>query len=154
MSTTTLHSLCQDAREDMMTRLWDDPTMTDHEREDVANEVAAAWVPVYNATLLEVAASDVLVAVDTPDMGPGDTPLDTISRNIYEALRQACAEAIRDWHEERDEWLDDAYAYAQAALQELSGNYPHITFDMDGAEIDDYGNATVEVRFTVQREED
>ncbi len=68
--------------------------------EDMIHEWADSHVPVYTTDLMELAASDIALATDEPEVGPGfdgsPTPVNIIVANVYERL----------WRAASNEWID------------------------------------------------
>ena len=58
--------------------------------EDGLHEIADSLVPVYTSDLMSLAADNICLATDTPDIGPafgGDpTPVNIVAANVYEWL--------------------------------------------------------------------
>jgi len=80
----------------------------DAEPSDVAHEIADSWVPVYTYDIMQLAADNLCLATDEPELGPAfggqPTPVNIIAANIYEALHEAAWEVIRELEaEEEDE---------------------------------------------------
>ena len=71
----------------------------DADPSDVAFEVAEGLVPVYTGDLLEMAADNYSLAVDTPELGPAfdgsPTPVNIIAANVFERLNAEAWEVIR-----------------------------------------------------------
>lgn len=71
--------------------------------EDTITEYVDSSVPVYNSTLLELAASNNSLALDEPEILAFDgtaTPINAIAGNIYERLSEVANE---EWESIKDE---------------------------------------------------
>ena len=85
----------------------------DHDADpsDVAHDVADSCTPVYNSTILQLAADNVnALALEAPDCIAFDgspTPVNIIAGNIYEALYQEAFEAAEKAIEELGDGDED-----------------------------------------------
>ena len=68
--------------------------------DDMIHEMADSHVPVYTTVLMNLAASDIGLATDEPEIGPAHdgtpTPVNIITANVYERL----------WRAASNEWVD------------------------------------------------
>ncbi len=66
--------------------------------EDILHEIADTSVPVYTSSLMDMAADNIGLAVDEPELGPAfdgsPTPVNIIAANVFEALQQV---AYEEW---------------------------------------------------------
>ncbi len=71
-----------------------------NEPHDRIHEMADSHVPVYTASLMELAADDISIATDVPELGPAfdgeATPVNIIAANVYEAIQAALFEHAND----------------------------------------------------------
>ncbi len=76
--------------------------------DDRIMEIVDSSVPIYTATLMEMAADNISLAVDEPEVGPAfdgsPTPVNIVAANVYEALMEA---AFDEWRTIEDERADD-----------------------------------------------
>jgi len=60
---------------------------------DVIHEIADGWTPLYTSDLMELAADNIRLATDEPELGPAfdgnPTPVNIVAANVYEALTAA-----------------------------------------------------------------
>ncbi len=123
--TETLRSIIESAEESLTERLEEqDGDINDRIRflddpSEVIHEIADSAVPVYNYTLLHIAANDNEVALTEPEIGPAfdgsPTPVNIIAANIYEAITNALHEEARRLHDE----LVDAKAFCDACVEDF-----------------------------------
>ena len=77
------------------------------EPHDAIHEIADGAVPVYTGDLMELAANNLELATNTPELGPAfdgePTPVNIIAANVFEAVEAALWQAHRDIREEREE---------------------------------------------------
>jgi hypothetical protein len=83
---TTLKELVDNAVEELKDyglNSWDEP-------HDAISEIADSSVPIYNYDIIQLAAENLELATDEPDIGPAfdgsPTPVNIIAANIYEYL--------------------------------------------------------------------
>lgn len=92
------------ARESVRDAFGYDPEYV-HDLHDLAHEVADSCVPVYTDQLLELAADNYNLAVDTPELGPAydgaPTPINIIAANVYERLYEVAWDEIRKLGKEK-----------------------------------------------------
>jgi len=78
--------------------------------EDRCHEIADSSVPVYTATLMELAAGDVNLAHAEPECGPAfdgeATPVNIIAANVYERLSNAANDELREYQEDMEDALE------------------------------------------------
>lgn len=67
---------------------------------DTIHEIADSGIPIYNATLLELAANDNELALSEPELGPAfdgtATPINIIAANVFEAIEAALWDRVRE----------------------------------------------------------
>ena len=105
-----LHELVNDAIAEL--RDWREDNPTSDEPHDAIHEIADTSVPVYTGDLLRLAAENLHLAVDDPELGPANgcnfdgtnSPVNIIAANVYEHIEAALWEA---WQEMLDEEDDD-----------------------------------------------
>lgn len=77
---------------------------------DIIHEVVDGCVPVYNSTLLELAANTPDLALNEPELGPAfdgsATPINIIAANVFEALEADIYEYAKELEVEFQEKLD------------------------------------------------
>lgn len=75
---------------------------------DAAHELADSMVPVYTGELMELAAEDIDLATDEPEIGPAfdgsPTPVNIVAGNVYDRLY---AIAYEELHHRLDKEEDD-----------------------------------------------
>lgn len=102
----TLDSLVADAVEEL--RQWQTDHPDESEPHDAIHEIADTAVPVYTGDLLRLAAENLQLATDEPELGPAfdgtPTPVNIIAANVFEHIEQALWAA---WQEMLDEEADD-----------------------------------------------
>ena len=113
----TLYTVLDGARQDLKER-FDDlvsdekprdaadlEALSDEYRHDTVFEVADSHVPIYTYDLLMLAADQLTLATDEPELGPAfdgsPTPTNIIAANVFERIEQ-------DLHEYWQELLDAA----------------------------------------------
>ncbi|KKM21438.1 hypothetical protein LCGC14_1635380 [marine sediment metagenome] len=83
-----------------------------NEPHDTIHEIADGSVPVYNATLLAVAAESNEVALLEPEIGPAfdgtPTPINIIAANIFEAIKAELWEEAQRIVDEMEEEQSDS----------------------------------------------
>ena len=89
------------AIEELKERLQDSP---DDDEGDLIHEIADSHVPIYNYNILQMAAENLSLAVDEPELGPAfdgsPTPINIIAANIFEAIEQELWDKLEDIKEE------------------------------------------------------
>ncbi len=81
------------------------------EPHDLIFERADSMVPIYTADLMQLAADNVYLAVEEPELGPAfdgsPTPVNIVAANVFTAIEEAMFEQYRtrrdDWQQEQDE---------------------------------------------------
>jgi hypothetical protein len=109
-----LYQIVEDAKCEL--REWRDDHPDDDEPHDVIHEIADGSVPVYTAELLRLAADNIHLAVDEPELGPANgcnfdgtpSPINIIAANIFEHIEQALWEEWQTILDEEAEADDDA----------------------------------------------
>jgi len=101
----TMHQIIKDSIEEFKERLEDYPNgFYQGEPHDVIHEIADSNVPAYTSDLMELAAGDVSLATNEPELGPAfdgkPTPVNIVAANVYEAIEQALWEY---WNEHENE---------------------------------------------------
>lgn len=95
--TLSLYELQKDVREEVREYFEHDP---DAEPSDVAHEVADSHMPVYTHDFMQLAADNICLATDAPELEPAfsgrPTPVNIIASNIYERLLDAAREVIHE----------------------------------------------------------
>lgn len=97
----------QDIINDAIESLRDDYDIADMtEPHDIIHEIADGAVPVYNYDLLSLAANNIALGTDEPELGPAfdgtPTPTNIIAANVFKAVEAALWEAWREIEEERE----------------------------------------------------
>ena len=86
------------AIEDLVTWMNDNPD--NDEPHDTIHEIADSSVPVYTYDLLQLAADNLNLAVDVPEIGPAfdgsPTPVNIIAANVFEYIEAALWEYWND----------------------------------------------------------
>lgn len=87
---------------------WDMGDPPDHEAAcDAAHEIADSMVPVYTGELMELAAENIRLATDEPELGPAfdgsPTPVNIVAANVFEQLYQIAYDVLHERLEEYDE---------------------------------------------------
>lgn len=88
-------------KEDYM-RHWDDEEMEDFldDPGDTIHEIADSNVPVYTYDLMMLAAGDLCLATEDPELGPAfdgsPTPVNIIAANVYERITEHLYEWVSD----------------------------------------------------------
>ena len=89
------------AVEELKERLQDSPN---DDEGDLIHEIADSHTPIYNYDILQMAANNMFLALDEPDIGPAfdgsPTPINIIAANIYEAIEQELWDKLEDIKEE------------------------------------------------------
>ena len=79
--------------------------------EDSLFEIADSCVPVYTSDLMELAADDLSLAVDEPELGPAfdgsPTPVNIIAANVFEKLYAEAREEYNKVMEAKEEAEDE-----------------------------------------------
>lgn len=80
-----------------------------NEPHDTINEIADSSVPVYTSDLMQLAADDILLATNEPELGPAfdgsPTPVNIVAANVYDRIAEILWEY---WHDHMDEWEEKA----------------------------------------------
>ncbi len=111
--TQTLSSIIEDAAAELRDR-WANYRNEFHQGEphDVIAEIADSSVPVYTYDLMQLAANNISLAVDEPELGPAfdgsPTPVNIIAANIYEAITEGLWDAWREIELDDDDGEDSA----------------------------------------------
>ena len=108
---TTLREILKDAEEELRDR-WNDLDTCQRRDLDIIHEIADSNVPIYNSDILEVAADNLYMATNEPELGPAfdgsPTPVNIIAANIYEAITERLYEVARELQESDDEEDDES----------------------------------------------
>ena len=87
---TTLHELRAHARENLDEALEEGLTGYYDDLGDTISELADGLVPVYTHDLMSLAAENIRLASDEPELGPAfdgsPTPVNIVAANVYEWL--------------------------------------------------------------------
>ncbi len=82
--------------------------LTSEYPEDRITEIVDSSVPIYTSDLMDMAADNIDLAVNEPEIGPAfdgsPTPVNIIAANVYEALMEV---AYDEWQTIQDERADD-----------------------------------------------
>ena len=105
---TTLYELEQYAKENLLEYFEcdDEDNVLDFGQypEDNVHDVADGLVPVYTSDLMQLAADNLLLAIDEPELGPAfdgsHTPANIVAANIYEHLERILFEYLYELQEE------------------------------------------------------
>jgi len=93
------------AKQDLRDWAKDNPDET--EPHDIIHELADNAVPVYNSDIMDWAAEDLDLALDTPELGPAfdgsPTPINIIAANIFEYIE---SELWEEWKSIEKEQAD------------------------------------------------
>ena len=99
-----LQERINDAKEEAISMLDYDE---DYDIGDIAHEIADSFTPIYTSDIMELAAQDIRLATDEPQLGPAfdgsPTPVNIIATNIYERIFDEVYNAISEWKEQREE---------------------------------------------------
>lgn len=91
----TLYDLIEGAKEELRDQ-WKESRYP----EDLVGEIADSWVPIYTHDLLRMAADNMELATNEPELGPAfdgtPTPVNIIAANIYEELSNALSSELSD----------------------------------------------------------
>ena len=92
------------AVEELKERLQDSPN---DDESDIISEIADSHTPIYYYDILQMAAENMFLALNEPDIGPAfdgsPTPINIIAANIYEAIEQELWDKLEDIKEEIEE---------------------------------------------------
>ena len=106
---TTITELEKIALEDLTERIIDNPLENDWG--DSIFEIADSTTPIYNYDLLKLAADNIFLATNDPELGPAfdgsPTPVNIIAANVFEYLESFLWENLEDLQEEILEELAD-----------------------------------------------
>jgi len=98
--TERLYDIFKYAKEDF--KNWMDDNPDNDEPHDCIHEIADSSVPVYNYDLLRLAADNLNLGVDEPELGPAfdgsPTPINIIAANVFEAIE---SELWEYWNDNR-----------------------------------------------------
>jgi len=96
------------AVEELKERLQESP---DDDGGDIISEIADSHTPIYNYDIIQMAAENLSLAVNEPELGPAfdgsPTPINIIAANIYEAIEQELWDKLEDIKEEIEEEQED-----------------------------------------------
>ena len=105
----TLDELVQDAISEL--REWQQDYQEEDEPHDTIHEIADSSVPIYTGDLLRLAAENLQLATNEPEIGPAfdgtPTPVNIIAANVFEHIETALWKA---WHEIEEEAATDEEA--------------------------------------------
>lgn len=76
--------------------------------DDMLHEIADGWVPIYTSDLMQLAADNIALAVDEPELGRpafdgSPTPVNIVAANVYERLLDAAYEAYAEIESELED---------------------------------------------------
>ncbi|WP_167631040.1 hypothetical protein [Mariprofundus ferrooxydans] len=103
----TMESIITDAKADLREQL-----EGAEYPEDLVFEIADSWVPIYYSQIAALAAEDISLMLDEPELGPacGDnfigkegTPIAWIAANIFERIEAALQEELQTLMQEKEE---------------------------------------------------
>jgi hypothetical protein len=101
----TLEQLVSDAIGEL--REWRDENPGEDEPHDTIFEITDSSVPVYTGDLLRLAAENLHLATDEPELGPAfdgkPTPVNIIAANVFTHIEQALWEAWQQLQDDEDE---------------------------------------------------
>ena len=97
-------------------REWRSENPGNEEPCDAISEIADSSVPVYSHHLLRLAADNLHLAVDEPELGPANgsnfdgtpSPVNVIAANVFEHIERALWAAWQEMQDEEDEANVDA----------------------------------------------
>ena len=93
--------MLSNAVEELKERLQQDP---DYDEGDLIHEIADSNTPIYNYDILQMAADNLFLALEEPDIGPAfdgsPTPINIIAANIYEAICEELWDELEEIKEE------------------------------------------------------
>lgn len=109
----TLHQLVDDAIDELREWRKDNPSEEPH---DQIFEITDSSVPVYTGDLLRLAADNLHLATDEPELGPANgcnfdgtpSPVNIIAANVFEHIEAALWEAWREMEDEETEDEEEA----------------------------------------------
>ncbi|HOF89042.1 MAG TPA: hypothetical protein PLZ36_13210 [Armatimonadota bacterium] len=103
----TLYELEREAIAELRAWREDNP---DEEPHDIIAEIADTSTPVYSGDLLRLAAENLQLATNEPELEPAfdgsPTPVNVIAANVFEAIEQALWDAWQTMEDEDDEEED------------------------------------------------
>lgn len=74
---------------------------------DAAHELADCGIPVYTGDLMELAAQEIELATDEPELGPAfdgsPTPVNIVAANVFERLYAVAYEVLHERLDEEDD---------------------------------------------------
>ena len=95
---TTLRELEKDVLDELRERLQDNPWNNDEY--DIIHEVADSNTPIYTSDILKLAADNLFLATDIPELGPAfdsePTPTNIIAANIFEHLERVMFDNLEE----------------------------------------------------------
>lgn len=107
MSRRDLYDLEKRVREELREWAKENPDNTDPDYDGSLSEMADSAVPIYTSDLMQMAADDISLATDEPEIGPAfdgsPTPVNIVAANVYERLTAALWEEWREIEAEREE---------------------------------------------------
>lgn len=89
-----MFNLLKDARQELRERLedWGEDDFEQDEPHDIIHEIADSNVPVYTSDLMQLAADDLSLATNEPELGPAfdgsPTPTNIVAANVYDAITE------------------------------------------------------------------
>ena len=114
-----MHEILKDARESLKESLEYNAELDDGEvyfsndDHDTIFEVADSSVPIYTGDLMQLAADDINLAVNEPELGPAfdgsHTPVNIVAANVFEEIQNHLWECLEDVKSEiEQEMLEDS----------------------------------------------
>lgn len=105
---SSLYELIQNAIEELKDDIKDGNEFDENDR---IHELADSWTPIYYSEILSLAADNLDLATDEPELGPAfdgsPTPINIIAANIYEAIYNGVWEF---WSEEGEELYNEKHS--------------------------------------------
>lgn len=96
----SIEQIERDAVQEFRERIESGESFYGGEPHDAIHEVADGAVPVYTGDLMELAAQDIALATDEPEIGPAfdgsPTPVNIVAANVYERITAALWEFWND----------------------------------------------------------
>ncbi len=97
---STLDEIKTNAAEELTDWLKENPDYKDEPHDTIA-EIADSFTPIYYYDLLQLAANNLCLGTDEPELGPAfdgsPTPCNIIAANVYEAISNHLFETAQNW---------------------------------------------------------
>ena len=105
--TSGLYDLEQEVREAIREWAEANPDNNDIDYDGSLHEIVDGAVPIYTGDLMELAAENINLATDAPELGPAfdgsPTPVNIVAANVYEHLSNIAWEEWQTIEAEREE---------------------------------------------------